>query len=56
MNHQRPLLLLVLLAYIFSPILLGWVTNPSGVWYKPYIVWMLVVVVAFVVQTRKKSP
>ncbi len=56
MNQQRPLILLLLLAYIFTPTLYAWVISPSGVWYKPYIIWLLVIVAAFVVQRRKKTP
>lgn len=55
MNQQRPLILLLLLAYIFSPKLFSWVIDPIGGWYKPYIIWVIVVIVAFVIQTRKKS-
>lgn len=54
MNRQRPLLLLVLVAYIFSPALYTWVTDPAGVWYKPYIIWAVVVVIAFIIQSRNK--
>jgi hypothetical protein len=55
MNRQRPLLLLVLVAYIFSPTLYGWVINPAGVWYKPYIIWAMVVVAAYIVQSRSNQ-
>lgn len=54
MNKQRPLLLLVLVAYIFSPTLYSWVINPAGVWYKPYIIWAMVVIAAYVMQSRNK--
>ena len=55
MNRQRPLLLLVLVGYIFSPTLYGWVIDPAGVWYKPYIIWAMVVVAAYIVQSRRKQ-
>ncbi len=55
MNRQRPLLLFVLVAYIFSPTLYGWVTDPAGVWYKPYIIWAMVVVAAYIMQNRSKQ-
>lgn len=54
MNRQTPLLLLVLVAYIFSPTLYGWVINPAGAWYKPYIIWAMVVVAAYILQSRSK--
>lgn len=53
-NKQRPLLLLMLVVYIFSPTLFSWVVNPDGAWYRPYLIWVLVIVVAFFVQTRSK--
>jgi hypothetical protein len=55
MNKQRPLLLFVLVAYIFSPTLYGWVINPAGAWYKPYIIWAMVIVLAYIMQNRSKS-
>ncbi|WNO09468.1 hypothetical protein [Teredinibacter sp. KSP-S5-2] len=55
MNKQRPLILLLLVFYIFSPTLFSWVINPAGAWYRPYIIWMLLVVVAYVVQGRGKD-
>lgn len=55
MNKQRPLLLLVLVAYIFSPTLYAWIINPAVAWYKPYIIWAMVIVVAYIMQNRSKS-
>ncbi|TVZ37783.1 hypothetical protein P886_2128 [Alteromonadaceae bacterium 2753L.S.0a.02] len=52
MKKQGPLLLLVLVIYIFSPTLLDWVIHPGLAWYRPYLVWFLVVVVAFILQLR----
>ena len=55
MNSERPLLLIVLVIYIFSPTLFSWVVNPNGAWYRPYLIWLLVVVIAYVLQGRKKK-
>ncbi len=55
MTSQRPLILIVLVIYIFSPTLFSWVVNPNGAWYRPYMIWLLVVLVAYVLQGRKKS-
>lgn len=55
MTSQRPLILIVLVIYIFSPTLFSWVVNPNGAWYRPYLIWLLVVFVAYVLQGRKKS-
>lgn len=54
MNNQRLVILLLLIAYIFSPTLFTWIINPEGAWYRPYIIWVLVIIIAFVMQLRKK--
>ena len=54
MNKQRPLLLLGLLAFIFAPVFYAWVTDPGEIWYKPYIVWALVIVGAYITQRRSQ--
>ncbi len=55
MNNQRLVILLLLVAYIFSPSLFNWIINPEGAWYRPYIVWVAVIVIAFVMQIRRKN-
>lgn len=54
MHRQRPVILLILIAYIILPSFFRWVTDASSLWYKPFIIWALVVAVAVVIQTRKK--
>lgn len=53
MNRQRPLILILLLVYISFPSVFNWLTNPVGLWYKPYLIWLLVIVVAFLIVHRK---
>ncbi len=55
MNNQRLVILLLLIAYIFSPTLFNWIINPDGAWYRPYIVWVVVIVIAFIMQVRRKN-
>jgi TctA family transporter len=55
MNNQRLVILLLLVAYIFSPSLFNWIINPEGAWYRPYIVWVIVIVIAFMMQIRRKN-
>ena len=55
MNNQRLVIVLLLIAYIFSPTLFNWIINPEGAWYRPYIVWILVIVIAFTMQLRRKK-
>lgn len=54
MNNQRLVILLLLIAYIFSPSLFDWIINPEGAWYRPYIAWTFAIVIAFVIQLRRK--
>lgn len=55
MNNQRLVILLLVVAYIFSPSLFDWIINTDGAWYRPYIVWVIVIVIAFIIQTRRKK-
>lgn len=55
MNHQRPLLLLILVVYIFSPTLFSWIINPDGAWYRPYLVWVIIIIIAFFVQKSRNT-
>lgn len=55
MNNQRLVILLLLVAYIFSPSLFNWIINTEGAWYRPYIVWVVVIVIAFIMQIRRKK-
>ncbi|MGQ9425779.1 hypothetical protein ACXYTJ_08935 [Gilvimarinus sp. F26214L] len=50
----RPLILLLLVLYIFSPTLFNWVINPNGAWYRPYIIWVIVIVIAYILQERTR--
>ena len=54
MNNQRLIILLLLGAYVFSPTILTWMINPEGVWYRPFIVWAIVILIAFFTQGRDK--
>ncbi len=56
MNNQRLVILLLLIGYIFSPTLFSWIINPEGAWYRPYLIWVLVIVIAFALQVRRKKP
>lgn len=55
MNNQRLVILLLLIAYIFSPTLFSWIINPEGAWYRPYLIWVLVIAIAFALQIRRKK-
>ncbi len=55
---RLPIVLAVLLTYIVVPPLLNWITDPTGVWYKPFVIWLLIIAVAFTIQLRspKQTP
>ncbi len=55
MNNQRLLILLMLIAYIFSPTIFAWASNPDGAWYRPFIIWSSFIVMAFVYQHRDQA-
>ncbi len=50
MQNYRFLLLLLLIIYIFSPTLFGWILTPTAIWYKPYLLWLLMIVSIHLVQ------
>lgn len=52
MQNNRSIVLVVLIAYIFSPTILSWIINTDGAWYRPYIVWLVMIVVAYIYQKR----
>lgn len=55
MTRQRPLLLLILVVYIFSPTLFSWIINPTGAWYRPFIIWLIVIIIAFFIQKNRNT-
>ena len=52
MYISRTILLLILAAYVFSPTVLGWMIDPGGAWYRPYLIWAGIVATSFLVQVR----
>ncbi len=50
MYKQSPILLLMLLLLIFSPSLASWILSTEGAWYRPYIIWLVVIVITYFVQ------
>lgn len=55
MNDQRLVILLLLIAYIFSPTVFSWILDPQGAWYRPYLLWVIVIVTAYSLQARKRK-
>lgn len=55
MSRQKPLLIIALLFYIIAPSLVEWMSSISGSWYRPFIIWLAIIIIAYVVQFRDKS-
>ncbi|MFT7388209.1 MAG: putative membrane protein [Candidatus Endobugula sp.] len=56
MSNHRLLLLALLVAYIFTPTLFNWMISSGGSWYRPFIIWLIIIVIAFVMQRFSKTP
>ncbi|MEZ5538682.1 MAG: hypothetical protein R3E63_01735 [Pseudomonadales bacterium] len=50
MYLSRSIMLMLMATYVFSPSLFSWMIDPAGVWYRPYLIWAGVVLVAFCLQ------
>jgi hypothetical protein len=49
---SRSVLLLILAAYVFSPTAFGWMIDPGGAWYRPYLIWAGIIATTFLLQPR----
>lgn len=47
MYINRALLLALGAALIFLPSLGEWVFNPGGAWYRPYSLWLIIIVATY---------
>ena len=47
MYITRALLLLLGLALVFMPVIFEWAFAGSTAWYRPYLLWLLVIVAAY---------
>ena len=47
MYINRALLLIVGIIMVFLPSLAAWVTDSSTAWYRPHLLWLLVVIAAY---------
>jgi len=54
MNNQRFLFFAILIGYIFAPTIYGWIALPGGTWLKPFFIWSLIIIGAFMYQMYKK--
>jgi len=50
MNRRSPIILILMLVFVFSPVVANWILDANGAWYRPFLVWAGVVFVAYLVQ------
>jgi len=50
MQNYRFLLPLLLVIYIFAPMLVNWIVAPTAIWYKPYLLWLSIIVSIYILQ------
>ncbi len=47
MHINRALLLVIGIVLMFFPAIEEWLTGPGATWYRPYQLWLLVIVAAY---------
>ena len=55
MNISPVLLLIMLVVFVFAPSLQDWVTQGGSMWYRPYLMWLAVVIFVFIAQRRAEQ-
>ena len=55
MYIYRLVLLLVIGIYLFSPAIMDWWIEPQGAWYRPYMLWMILIIAGIVLQSPKDA-
>ncbi len=55
MYIYRLVLILVVGIYLFSPAIMEWRTAAGSVWYRPYLLWLILIVVTFILQSQQDA-
>ncbi|MDB2384565.1 hypothetical protein N9V90_01840 [Endozoicomonas sp.] len=55
MYIYRLVLLLIIGIYLFSPAIMNWWIHFGERWYQPWVLWLILVIIAFVLQPRGKA-
>ncbi len=55
MYIYRLVLILVIGIYLFSPAIMDWWTAVDNEWYRPYLLWLILIVVTFLLQTQRDT-
>lgn len=49
-SKQRLIVGSLVLAAVFSPSLLTWILHSEGAWYRPFVVWFVVIILTYIFQ------
>jgi hypothetical protein len=55
MYIYRLVLLLVVGIYLFSPAIMDWWIYANDDWYRPYLLWLILIVVTFILQSQRDA-
>ena len=55
MHIYRLVLALVTGLYLFSPAIMDWWIKADAAWYRPYLLWLLLIAITFVVQSQRDA-
>ena len=55
MQIYRLVLLLVAGIYLCSPAVMVWWTTAESVWYRPYVLWLMLILITFLLQSKKDA-
>ncbi len=55
MYINRGLLLVILAIFIFSPPIQEWISNNHAQWYRPFIIWAVIIGFAYLAQRRQRK-
>lgn len=55
MQIYRLVLLLVVGIYLFSPAIMAWWANAESAWYRPYLLWLILILVTFLLQSQNDA-
>ena len=51
----RLVLVLVIGIYLFSPAIMDWWIEPQGAWYRPYVLWLILIIAGMLLQSPKDA-
>ncbi len=55
MYLNRILLLVLVLLYVFAPIMADWIAAGGTQWYRPHVIWLLVIVASALALYRERN-